>query len=152
MTLKLRHFLVLFFALFLGAAAMYVEIAPWLRVLVAALLLLPIIYGADGLGVAQMLNALPERRIRPRRFGVLRSEVKQLLDLVRRLNWLTVDLERGVRNEDDVKEEIAVAERRLEEILADIRSAAGQSTPGEEPDEDWEQDAGLGEGVEEGIS
>jgi len=149
MTFKLRHLSVLVFALFLGAAAMYVEMVPWLRVLVAALLLIPIIYGADGLGIAQMLNVLPERRVRHRQFGVLRSEVMQLLDLVRRLNWLTVDLDRGVRNEDDVKEEIAVAERRLEEILADIRSAAGQSSTGEENDEDWERDGGLAQGVEE---
>ena len=114
MTFKLRHVTVLFFALFLGAAAMYIDIVPWLRVLVAAFLLLPIIYAADGLGIAPMLNVVPDRTVRPRRFGVLRSEVMQLLDVVRRLNWLTVDLERGVRNNDDVKEDIAAAERRLE--------------------------------------
>ena len=128
MTLKLRHVAVLFFALFLGAAAMYIDIAPWLRVLVAALLLLPIVYAADGLGIAQMLNVLPDRRVHPRQFGVLRSEVIQLLDVVRRLNWLTVDLERGVRSEDAVKAEIAFAERRLEEILTEIRGAAGRSS------------------------
>ena len=149
MTYKLRHVIVLLFALGLGAAAMYVEMDPLFRVLVAAFLLIPIVYAADGLGIPKVLNALPDSAVRHRRFGVLRSEVIQLLDLVRRLNWLNVDLDRGVRNEDDVKEEIAVAERRLEEILADIRSAAGQASTGEGNDEDWERDGGLAQGVEE---
>jgi hypothetical protein len=146
MTLKLRHVAVFFFALFLGAVAMYIDIAPWLRVLVAAFLLVPIIYAADGLGIAQMLNVPPDRRVRQRRFGVLRSEVKQLLDVVRRLNWLNFDLERGVRKDDVVKAEIASAERRLREILNEIRSAAGRSSTGEEFDEDWEGDGGLEDG------
>ena len=137
MSYKLRHVAVLFFALLLGAAAMFIEINPWLRVLVATCLLLPIIYAADGLGIAQLLNFLPDRRVHPRQFGVLRSEVIQLLDVVRRLNWLTVDLERGVRSEDAVKVEIAFAERRLEEILTEIRGAAGRSSTGEEFNEEW---------------
>jgi hypothetical protein len=149
MTFKLRHVAVLFFALFLGAVTMYIDIVPWLRVLVAAFLLLPIIYAADGLGIAPMLNVLPDRTVRHRRFGVLRSEVMQLLDVVRRLNWLTVDLERGVRNNDDVKEDIAAAERRLEEILVEIRIAAGQPSKDEESDEVWEREGGLEDGVEE---
>ena len=62
----------------------------------------------------------------------------QLLDVVRRLNWLTVDLERRVRNEDDVKAEIAVAERRLDEILTEIRGAAGQPSPGQEAYDEWD--------------
>ena len=149
MTFKLRHVAVLFFALFLGAVTMYVDIAPWLRVLLAAFLLLPIIYAADGLGIAPMLNVVPDRTVRPRRFGVLRSEVMQLLDVVRRLNWLTVDLERGVRNNDDVKEDIAAAERRLEEIIAEIRSAAGRPSKDEESDEAWRNEGRLEDGVEE---
>ena len=143
MTLKLRHVAVFFFALFLGAIAMYIDIAPWLRMLVAALLLVPIIYAADGLGIAPMLNVLPDRRVRHRRFGVLRSEVMQLLDVIRRLNWLNFDLERGIRKRDVVKAEIAFAERRLREILSEIRSAAGRSSTGEEFDEEWEEEAGL---------
>ena len=138
MTLKLRHVAVFFTALFLGAVAMYIEIDPWLRVVVSGFLLVPIIYAADGLGIAPMLNVLPDRRERHRRFGVLRSEVMQLLDLVRRLNWLTVDLDRGVRPEEDVKAEIAVAERRLDEILAEIRSAAGRPSRGDVFDDDEE--------------
>ena len=142
MTLKLRHVVVFFFALFLGATAMYIDIAPWLRVLVAGLLLIPIIYAADGLGIAAMLNVMPDRRVRHRRFGVLRSEVIQLLDVVRRLNWLNFDLERGIRDNDVVKAEIAFAERRLNEILGEIRRAAGRSSTREEFDEEWEEGSG----------
>ncbi len=138
MTYKLRHVIVLLVALGLGAAAMYVEMDPLFRVLVAAFLLVPIVYAADGLGIPKVLNALPDSALRHRRFGVLRSEVIQLLDLVRRLNWLNVDLERGVRNEDDVKAQITLAERRLDEVLTEIRSVAGQSSGGTEIDEERE--------------
>lgn len=133
MTFQLRHLAVLLFALFLGAAGMYIEIQPWLRILVSGFLLVPIIYAADGLGIGRMLNVLPGRAdtIRHRRFGSLRAEVMQLLDVVRRLNWLTVDLERGDRNNDDVKEEITRAEERLDEILAEIRNAAGRPSSDE---------------------
>jgi len=134
---------VLFLALFLGSVAMYIEIAPWLRLLVAGFLLFPIIYAADGLGIAPLMNVLPDRRVRHRQFGVLRSEVVQLLDVVRRLNWLTVDLERGVRNKDAVTAEIAFAERRLGEILDEIRNAAGRSTGVEEIDEEREEERSL---------
>ena len=144
MTFKLRHLIVLFFALVLGAAAMYVEMNPWFRILVAAFLLIPIIYAAEGLGISKLLNALPDPSVRHRRFGDLRSEVIQLLDLVRRLNWLNFDLERGGRPEDDVKAEIASAERRLDEILTEIRSAAGRSSTGIEVNEERED---LGAGV-----
>ncbi len=131
MTLKLRHVAMLVTALLLGVVTMYIEIEPWLRVVVSGFLLLPVIYAADGMGIAQLLNVLPDRRERNRRFGVLRSEVMQLLDLVRRLNWLIVDLERGVRPEEQVRAEIAVAEQRLDEVLAEIRSAAGRASMGD---------------------
>lgn len=146
MSYKLRHVAVLFFALLLGAAAMFIEINPWLRVLVAACLLLPIIYAADGLGIAQLLNVLPDRRIRDRRFGVLRSEVVQLLDVVRRLNWLWVDLKRGIRNADDVKAQIALAEQRLDEILSEVRAAAGRPSDGAEFEEEGEGEAEADQG------
>ena len=73
MTFKLRHLTVLVLALFLGGTAMYMDIIPWVRVLVAGLLLFPIIYAAEGLGIAAMLNVLPDRKVRHRRSSVLRS-------------------------------------------------------------------------------
>ncbi len=126
---------------------MYVEVDPWLRMLVSGLLLVPIVYAADGLGLGRMLNSLPGRAdpVRHRRFGSLRAEVMQLLDVVRRLNWLTVDLERGDRNEADVKEEIARAEERLDEILGKIRNAARRPSGGKE----WEGHRDRGGGVHE---
>ncbi len=117
---------------------MYVELEPWLRMLLAGLLLIPIVYASTGLGIPRMVNALPAQAVHDRQFSVLRSEVIQLLDVVRRLNWLTVDLERGLRNEGDVKAEIALAERRLDEILDEIRSAAGRSSTDPVVDEETE--------------
>ncbi len=117
---------------------MYVDMNPWYRIVVAGFLLLPILYGAEGLGIPKLLNPLPEDTVRHRQFGVLRAQVIQLLDLVRRLNWLNVDLERGVRKEDDVKVEIAHAEQRLDEILAEIRSVAGRPSQDTEVHEERE--------------
>ena len=71
MTYKLRHVIVLVFALVLGAVAMYVEMNPLLRVSVAAFLLIPIIYAAEGLGISKLLSVLPDPSLRHRRFGVL---------------------------------------------------------------------------------
>jgi hypothetical protein len=144
MTYKRRHIIVFFFALGLGAVAMYVEMNLLLRVLVAGFLLIPIIYAVEGLGISKLLSVLPDPSVRHRRFADLRSEVKQLLDLVRRLNWLNFDLERGDRNEEDVKAEIASAELRLDEILTEIRSAAGRSSRGMEVNEETEDlEAGV---------
>ena len=117
---------------------MYVELEPWLRLSLAGLLLIPIVYAAHGLGIPRMLNGLPAHTTRDRQFSVLRSKVRLLLDVVRRLNWLTFDLERGVRNENAVKAEIALAERRLDEILDEIRGAAGRSSADFDVDEETE--------------
>ncbi len=138
MTYKLRHVVVLLLSLGMGAAAMYVDMNPWYRIVVAGFLLLPILYGAQGLGIPKLLNAQPDDTVRHRQFGVLRAQVIQLLDLVRRLNWLNVDLERGVRQEDDVKEEIAHAEQRLDEILTEIRNVAGRPSQDTEVREETE--------------
>ena len=138
MTYKLRHVAVLLLSLGLGAAAMYVDMNSWYRIVVAGFLLIPILYGAEGLGIPKMLNVVPDETVRNRQFGVLRGQVMQLLDLVRRLNWLNVDLERGVRQEDDVKTEIAHAEQRLDEIIVEIRSVAGRTSQGTEVHEEIE--------------
>ena len=90
------------------------------------------------MGIPKLLRALPDDTSRHRQFGDLRSQVIQLLDLVRRLNWLNVDLERGVRKEEDIKAEIAMAEQRLDGVLTEIRGAAGRSSRDTEVDEEPE--------------
>jgi hypothetical protein len=56
-----------------------------------------------------------------------------LLDVVRRLHWLAVDKQRGVRNEDDVQSDLDGALERLEEIFEEIRHQAVQVSPSSEP-------------------
>ena len=78
MTYKLRHVVVLLFALVLGAVATYVEMNPLLRVSVAAFLLIPIIYAAEGLGISKLLSALPDPSVRS-----LSTPVRHSWELIR---------------------------------------------------------------------
>ncbi|NIQ55088.1 MAG: hypothetical protein GWN71_17355 [Gammaproteobacteria bacterium] len=70
-----------------------------------------------------------EDRVHRRRFVRLRAQVQQLLDEIRRLNWMAVDAERGFRDRETAAEEMDAIEDRLKDMIADIRSTAGQMTP-----------------------
>ena len=97
-----------------------------LRVVVAVLLLVPILQAADGLGLSQRLNQRSSKKSRDRQYNALRARIGMLLDVVRRLHWLAVDKERGLRNEDDVQSDLDIALKRLEEIFGEIRHEAVQ--------------------------
>ena len=125
---KLLYIVVLVMALLLDAVVIYVFTDPLARVTVGLLFLLPILWAADALGIADVISDLPATRIHHRQYGALRSHVRLLLDVVRRLNWLAVDLERGIRSEDDVREEMNQAHDRLKEIVEGIRDTAGRAS------------------------
>jgi hypothetical protein len=59
----------------------------------------------------------------------LRRRVDQLLEEVRRLNWLAVDADRGFRAREEAIAEMDAIEARLREIIAEIRKAAGEISP-----------------------
>ena len=124
---KLLYTVVLVTASLLDAVVIYVFTEPLARVTMGLLFLLPIIWAADALGIADMISDLPRTRLRHRQYGALRSHVRLLLDVVRRLNWLAVDLERGIRSEDDIREEMNQAHDRLKEIVEGIRDTAGRA-------------------------
>jgi Mg2+/Co2+ transporter CorB len=124
----LLYIVVLVTAFLLAAVVIYVFTDPLARVTVGLLFLLPILWATDALGIADTISDLPATRIRHRQYGALRSHVRLLLEVVRRLNWLTVDLERGIRSEDDVREEMNQAHDRLKGIVEGIRDTAGQAS------------------------
>ena len=114
---KLLYTLVLITAFFLDAVVIFVFTDATLRVILGLLFLLPIIWAADALGIADVISDLPRTKVRHRQFGALRSHVRLLLDVVRRMNWLAVDLERGIRIPSEVEEELDGAYERLKEIV-----------------------------------
>ena len=125
---KLLYTLVLITAFFLDAVVIFVFTDAMLRVILGLLFLLPIIWAADALGIADVISDLPRTKVRHRQFGALRSHVRLLLDVVRRMNWLAVDLERGIRSPSEVEEELDGAYERLKEIVEEIRSSAGRAS------------------------
>ncbi|MGI9626186.1 MAG: hypothetical protein ACR2QM_05065 [Longimicrobiales bacterium] len=62
----------------------------------------------------------------PRRFGQLRTRVVGMLEEIKRLNWLAVDADRGIRNRDELLDEMDAIEDRLNGMIAGIREVAGR--------------------------
>jgi hypothetical protein len=125
---KLFYISVLATAFFLDAVVIFVFTDAVLRVTLGLLFLLSIIWAADALGIADMISDLPRTKVRHRQYGALRSNVRVLLDVVRRMNWLAVDLERGIRSEDEVEEELDKAYTRMKGIVEEIRGVAGRAS------------------------
>ncbi len=125
---KLLYSVVLIAAFVMDAVVIFVFTDPTLRVVLGMLFLLPIIWAADALGIADMISDLPRTQVRHRQYGALRSHVRLLLDVVRRLNWLAVDLERGIRSPSEVEEEMEGAYKRLKEVVDEIRASAGRAS------------------------
>ncbi len=102
------------------------------RLSVGLLLLAPMIWLSSRLGLADLITQSPSARVHKRRFTRLRGQVQQLLDEIRRLNWMAVDAERGFRNREKALREMDVIEVRLKDLIQEIRSTAGQGTAHEE--------------------
>ncbi len=101
------------------------------RLTLGLLLLAPIVWASARLGVVELLTQSESDKVHKRRFTRLRGQVQQLLDEIRRLNWMAVDAERGFRSREKAMLEMDVIEGRLKEIIAQIRSTAGQMSPEE---------------------
>ncbi len=108
------------------ALVLYFVVDPLLRLIVGLLLMAIIVWESARLGVADILSQSPAETIHRRRFGLLRAQVHQLLAEIRRLNWIAVDVERGFRTRDRALREMDSIEERLQSLIAEIRSTAGQ--------------------------
>lgn len=133
---KLLNAFLLAIGLVLDAAIIFFLVDPWLRLTLGLLLLMPIVWLASHLGVAELLGNLPTVKVRDRRFPALRRNVEALLDEVKRLNWLVVDLDRGFRDRGTVEAEVKVSEQQMEKLLVKIRKTAGQTAQGLDEEED----------------
>ncbi len=113
-------------AVIADAAVIYFLSDPMLRLSLGLVLLGLIVWASGRLGVVELLSESPADRVYKRRFVMLRSQVKQLLAEIRRLNWMAVDAKRGFRSREAAMREMDGIEQRLKEIIHQIRTAAGQ--------------------------
>jgi len=123
----------LFAAFLVEAAVIYFVDDPMARAVLGVLLIFPIVWIVARTTTAETLSTVPVAD-KKRHFTGLRARVVQLLDEIRRLNWMAVDADRGFRNRDEATREMDRIEIRLKEIISEIRSTAGQSTMESEPD------------------
>ncbi len=121
--------IILVAALIGDAVVLYFGDDPATRLALGLVLLIPIVWSSARLGVVDLVTESREDRVHRRRFVRLRAQVQQLLDEIRRLNWMAVDAERGFRDRETAAEEMDAIEDRLKDMIADIRSTAGQMTP-----------------------
>lgn len=126
------EFLLLIAALVAEALVLYLIAEPETRLIVGLLLLAVVVWSAARLGVLEVFPREAARKIEQRRFSRLRSQVRQLLDEIRRLNWMAVDVDRGFRDRDTATEEMDLIEGRLKELIEEIRGVAGQMSLEEE--------------------
>ncbi len=96
--------------------------------LLLAVIAWPLYYAARRFPAGDAVLAEHPRR----RFGRLRRWTRELLREISRLNWTVVDVNRGFRDREASKEEIAAIETRLHEIIDEIKNAAGQRDTREE--------------------
>lgn len=120
------EFLLLMTALVGQGVVLYVIEAPQTRLMVGLALLAVVVWAAARVGVGELLPNAHARKLNQRRFVRLRSQVGQLLDEIRRLNWMAVDAERGFRNRETASREMDQIEGRLKELIEEIRGVAGE--------------------------
>ena len=104
---KLLNAVLLALAVILEAAILLVVPNPWMRLGLGVWALALIVLMASHLEAPRVFGGLPT--ISRRRFLLLRANVRALLDEVRRLNWLVVDLDRGFRDPGMVESDIELS-------------------------------------------
>ncbi len=101
------------------------------RLLLGLLVLLPImwpvVWATRHFGVLGKVTQKVAAESHKRRYKKLRSQVEQLLEEVKRLNWLAVDVKRGFRKEEETVAEVEAVKRRITEIVNKIPAAAGSA-------------------------
>lgn len=116
-------------ALSVGAEAyvLYFIDEPWSRVGIGLLLLAVIMWASARLGLAERLRGAVTRQFKIRRFLRLRGLIDELITCARLLNGLKVDIERGVKRGDPARTELERLEKRLDELVDQVKDAAGKA-------------------------
>ncbi len=123
---------ILIAALLADVAVLVFVREPAARLALGLLLLAPIVWSSARLGVVELVTQAPSDKVHKRRFVQLRSQVQQLLDEIRRLNWMAVDAERGFRSREAAMREMDKIEVRLKDLIEEIRSTAGRMSAEQE--------------------
>ncbi|NIR44292.1 MAG: hypothetical protein GWO40_23550 [Gammaproteobacteria bacterium] len=123
---------ILIAALLADVAVLVFVREPAARLALGLLLLAPIVWSSARLGVVELVTQAPSDKVHKRRFVRLRSQVQQLLDEIRRLNWMAVDAERGFRSREAAMREMDKIEVRLKDLIEEIRSTAGRMSAEQE--------------------
>ncbi len=126
------------------AAVLFFGTNPLLRLGIGLLLLAPILWTGNRLGIVEHATDLLGIVRAPRRYDKLRSQVRTLLREIKRLNWTAVDAERGVRDPEATRREMDAIENRLKQIVGQLRRAAGEANPEEEDVQDGVERAAPG--------
>ncbi len=124
--------IVLFAAFLVESSVLYFVDNPMVRTVVGLILIVPIVWIVARTNTIVTIPDIPDAD-KKRHFKGLRAQVVQLLDEIRRLNWMAVDAERGFRDREQAMSEMDRIESRLKEIISEIRSTAGQSAADPEP-------------------
>ena len=114
-----------------GVVLFFVEPAGT-RLFFGLVLLLPIMWPAVWMARHGLIGKVTEIVTDPsrrRQFLKLRSLTGQLLEDVRRLNWLAVDVKRGVRRNEGSAADLEAVKRRLHELVDRMTAAAGLGEP-----------------------
>jgi hypothetical protein len=112
----------------LVAVVLFVQ-TPSIRTGLSLALLAPIMWASAHLGLIDRIATGMGPRPYRRQYTQLRSQVDQMLREVRRLNWLAVDGQRGLRNSETLQRELDTVEERLKDLIASIRTSAGHGKP-----------------------
>jgi hypothetical protein len=108
-----------------GVYVLYFVAEPAMRMVFGVMALLGVMWSSSYLSVVdRMIRALDGQR-RLRRYPKLRSRVGQMVDEVKRMHWLVVDMDRGFRKEDTVRAEMEAIQLRLSEWVESLPEVAG---------------------------
>lgn len=103
-----------------------------LRATGGLVLMAVIVWAAMELGAVRVLQVRSRAYAPERRFHRLRAQVQELLEEVRRLNWVAVIGEGGFQSREAAEQEREALERRLHELVDAITEAVGQESSTQE--------------------
>jgi len=105
-------------------AALALVLTPKVRLIIGAAALVPLIWIPNRLAMLTAVRG-EVQQAKSRRFFRLRRLTEVMLEEVRRLNGLSVDVRRGVRDIGKTENEIQGIESRLHSIVDELREVAG---------------------------
>jgi hypothetical protein len=104
---------------------LYSVSVPVVRLGLGLLPLTPIMWASARLGIVDRFARALDERKRVRRYVRFRARVVQMLEEVKRMNWVVVDMERGFCSEEAAKDELEAIQTRLRKLVDGLPDVAG---------------------------